>query len=91
MKIRAQVDFVTAIQSENFAATQAAKWVETDPDRLGGEPTFRGTRVPVKSLFDHLAAGDSVATFLEDFPGVTGEQANGVLRLAGVQLFQQRL
>ena len=47
---------------------------------------FRGTRVPVKSLFDHLHAGDSLETFLDDFPGVTREQAQGVIDLAGHQL-----
>jgi uncharacterized protein (DUF433 family) len=45
-----------------------------DPDILGGEPVFKGTRVPVKSLFDHLEAGDSIEDFLEGFPSVTREQ-----------------
>ena len=52
--------------------------------RLGGVPVFRGTRVPVKSLFDHLQAGDSLETFLDDFPGVSREEALGVLDLAHV-------
>lgn len=56
--------------------------VEHDTKRLGGVPVFRGTRVPIKSLFDHLQAGDSLETFLDDFPGVTREQAQGVIELA---------
>ena len=50
-----------------------------DPEILGGEPVFAGTRVPLKSLFDHLEAGDSIDDFLEGFPGVTREQVIAVL------------
>src|SRR5437868_12701782 len=42
--------------------------VSQDPEILGGEPVFTGTRVPVKSLFDHLEAGDSIEEFLKGFP-----------------------
>jgi uncharacterized protein (DUF433 family) len=50
---------------------------------------FRGTRVPVKSLFDHLHAGDSLETFLDDFPGVTREQAEAVIDLAARRLLDE--
>jgi len=60
-------------------ARRLAECIEKDPARLGGEPVFRGTRVPVKSLFDHLSAGDSLETFLDDFPGVTRDQVQSVL------------
>ncbi len=63
-----------------------AEWAEKDPEKLGGEPVFRGTRVPVKSLFDHLAAGDSLETFLDDFPGVTREQSRALLEVAWLLL-----
>ncbi len=63
-----------------------ARLIERDPERLGGVPVFRGTRVPVKSLFDHLRAGDSLETFLDDFPGVSRQEAQGVIDLAGQQL-----
>ena len=43
------------------------KVVTRDPEILGGEPVFAGTRVPIKSLFDHLEAGDSIADFLGVF------------------------
>jgi len=40
--------------------------VSQDPETLGGEPVFTGARVPVKSLFDHLQAGDSIEHSLRD-------------------------
>jgi uncharacterized protein (DUF433 family) len=56
--------------------------VHSDPEILGGTPVFLGTRVPVKSLFDYLEAGDSLDEFLESFPSVTREQAGAALELA---------
>ncbi|HEV3271014.1 MAG TPA: DUF433 domain-containing protein [Candidatus Methylacidiphilales bacterium] len=51
-----------------------SKVIVQDPEILGGEPVFKGTRVPVKSLFDHLEAGDSIEDFLDGFPSVKREQ-----------------
>lgn len=51
-----------------------SKVIVQDPEVLGGEPVFKGTRVPVKSLFDHLEAGDSIEDFLDGFPSVKREQ-----------------
>ncbi len=56
--------------------------VHSDPEILGGTPVFVGTRVPVKSLFDHLEAGDSLDEFLEGFPSVSREQAIAALEMA---------
>ncbi len=56
--------------------------VWTDPERMSGAPCFYGTRVPVKNLFDYLEGGQSLEDFLEDFEGVSREQADTVLRLA---------
>ena len=56
--------------------------ISIDPQRLSGTPCFAGTRVPIQSLFDHLEAGDSLQIFLEDFDGVSLEQAVAVLELA---------
>lgn len=44
--------------------------IQVDPDIQGGTPVFVGTRVPVRTLFDYLEGGDSLATFCEDFPSV---------------------
>jgi uncharacterized protein (DUF433 family) len=56
--------------------------VHRDPQILGGTLVFVGTRVPLKSLYDHLEAGDSLAEFLESFPSVSREQAVAALELA---------
>jgi uncharacterized protein (DUF433 family) len=56
--------------------------VHSDPDILGGTPVFVGTRVPVKSLYDYLEAGDSLDEFLESFPSVSRAQAIAALELA---------
>jgi uncharacterized protein (DUF433 family) len=59
-------------------------WVNRE--RLSGAPCFAGTRVPVQALFDHLEAGDPLETFLDDFPGVTRDQAVAVLELSRSRL-----
>ncbi len=56
--------------------------VHSDPEILGGTPVFVGTRVPVKSLYDYLEAGDSLDEFLESFPSVSRAQAVAALELA---------
>jgi uncharacterized protein (DUF433 family) len=56
--------------------------VRSDPDFLSGMPRFVGTRVPLKALFDYIEGGETLDEFLEDFPGVTREQALAALKLA---------
>jgi len=51
------------------------KIISCNKEVLGGTPVFKGTRVPVKALWDYLKAGDTVEEFLEDFPAVKREQA----------------
>jgi uncharacterized protein (DUF433 family) len=55
-------------------------WI--NPERVSGEPCFAGTRVPVKNLFDYVEGGQPVDSFLDDFEGVTRDQAEAVLALA---------
>ena len=50
----------------------------SDPEILGGTLVFKGTRVPVQSLFDHLKAGDSIEVFLDGFPSVKCSQVLSV-------------
>jgi len=59
-------------------------WI--NPQRVSGAPCFFGTRVPIKNLFDSLAAGESLDDFLDGFEGVTREQAMAVLDLAAGDL-----
>ena len=60
--------------------------VISDPEILGGTPVFIGTRVPVRIIFEHLEAGDSLEVFLEDFPSVSRELAIQVLEDARMAL-----
>lgn len=60
--------------------------VERSSDKVSGAWVFRGTRVPVKALFENLEDGATVDQFLEWFPGVTREQALAVLEFAEASL-----
>lgn len=60
--------------------------ITVDPEIHSGTPVFVGTRVPIKTLFDHLEAGDSIDVFLDDFPSVSRELAVAVLEQARVAL-----
>jgi uncharacterized protein (DUF433 family) len=53
--------------------------INVNPNILGGTPVFLGTRVPVKSLFDHLKRGYTVDYFLQQFPSVSREQVQRLL------------
>lgn len=62
-------------------------WI--NPERLCGAPCFAGTRVPIKNLFDYLESGYTLNQFLNDFDGVTSEQAVAVLDLAQESLLSE--
>ena len=53
--------------------------ITVDPEILGGTPVFKGTRVPVKTLFEYLENNYILEKFVECFPSVTREMARGVL------------
>lgn len=53
-----------------------------DLDIHSGEPVFRGTRVPFQTLLDYLEGGDTLDEFLNQYPGVTREQAVAALEEA---------
>lgn len=54
--------------SDNEFVTQA---IERDPETMHGVPVFRGTRVPVQTLFDYLEGGETLEDFLQGFPTVS--------------------
>jgi uncharacterized protein (DUF433 family) len=56
--------------------------VERSDDKMSGAWVFRGTRVPVKSLFENIEDGATIADFLEWFPGVQRHQVVAVLEFA---------
>lgn len=65
--------------------------ITIDEEILGGQTVFKGTRVPVESLFDHLEAGITLDDFLADFPSVTKEQAVALLNWANKLLNTKNL
>ena len=62
--------------------------VERTPGKVGGAWVFRGTRVPVKALFENLESGAPVDDFLAWFPDVTREQVDAVLQHAELSLVE---
>ena len=60
--------------------------VVRNPEIMGGEPVFAGTRVPITTLTDYLEAGDSIDVFLDHFPSVTRDQAIAFLEEARISL-----
>ena len=65
--------------------------ITIDNEILGGQTVFKGTRVPVETLFDHLEAGISLDQFLEDFPTVSREKAIALLDWANTLLNTKNL
>jgi len=60
-----------------------------DPNILGGEPVFRGTRVPFKVLIDYLEGGDKLDQFLEEYPSVSRELAIAAIEKARLSFIAQ--
>ena len=60
-----------------------------DPEILGGEPVFRGTRAPFKILIDYLEGGDTLDQFLEQYPSVSRELAIAAIEEARLSLVAQ--
>ncbi|HLG97547.1 MAG TPA: DUF433 domain-containing protein [Bryobacteraceae bacterium] len=52
-----------------------AQAINRDPEIMHGTPVFRGTRVPVQTLFEYLQGGENLEDFLEGFPTVARELA----------------
>ena len=65
------------------------KIIIKDPNIMGGEPVFRGTRVPFKILTDYLEGGDSLDDFLEQYPSVTRQDAIAAIEEARISLVSQ--
>ena len=64
----------------------ASSIIVSNPAILSGEPVFRGTRVPFKSLTDYLEHGRTLSEFLEDFPSVTSAEAIAAIEEARTSL-----
>ena len=70
-------------------ATVSENVIIKDPNILGGEPVFRGTRVPFKVLTDYLEGGDTLDQFLEEYPSVSRELAVAAIEEARLSLVAQ--
>ncbi len=58
------------------------KIVRSRAGYVSGTPCFVGTRIPAKTLFDHLDRHNLPDELFEDFPGISRDQANETLALA---------
>ena len=54
--------------------------VTINPEILSGTPVFKGTRVPIKNLFDYIEGGHHLDDFLDDFPSVTKSQIEALFQ-----------
>ena len=77
-------------RSSGAASIGDSDAIWTHPERMWGQPCFRDTRVPVDFLFEWLAAGDSVADFVENYPNVAPERVAAALREAAGLLVDRR-
>jgi uncharacterized protein (DUF433 family) len=53
--------------------------ITIDPEILGGSPVFKGTRVPISTLFQYIESDYTLEEFLECFPTVSRDAAHAVL------------
>lgn len=67
------------------------EFITIDSETMGGQPVFRGTRVPIETLFDHLEDGVSLNEFLEDFDTVSKDQAIAVIEIASKILSSSKI
>lgn len=59
----------------------AKELINIDPELMDGTPVFRGTRVPIQHLLDHLENNSTIDEFLSGFPTVSKDQATAFIRL----------
>ena len=70
------------------ASDLRSQFISIDPNRMSGAACIVGTRVPVKSLFDHLAGGISLDEFLDDFEGVPREKCLKAIAMSFERLME---
>lgn len=74
-------------QQEDLMPSPGESVIVQDPEILSGEPVFRGTRVPFQTLLDYLEGGETLDEFLEQYPGVSRENAIAALEEAKALVF----
>ena len=80
LRNKALFAYPEAMTAEQKAQVDELVWV--DPDRMSGEPCFKGTRVPIQALIDHIEGNSTLDDFLRGFPSVSREQAIRFIELA---------
>lgn len=65
--------------------------IQVNKDIMGGTPTFRGTRVPIQTLFDYIEGGETIAEFIDDFPTVVKEDVIILLESLKSEALQKRV
>ncbi len=63
--------------------------INIDPEIMGGTPVFRGTRVPIQALFDHLPE-PGISEFLYGFPSISMQMVEEVLSIAAQKVTAQK-
>lgn len=61
---------------------KASDVISISPDVMNNQPVFKGSRVTIETLFDYLENGETIETFLSEFPSVSREQAQSVIEIA---------
>ncbi len=56
------------------------------PGVCGGRPTFRGTRIEVRTIFDWLGAGRTIPEILEGYPSLSKGAVEEAMKLAAKAL-----
>ena len=56
--------------------------ITSDPQVCGGEPCIKGTRIPVRIILSHIAAGEDYSTILKQFPRIQMEDIMACLEYA---------
>ena len=65
--------------------------INIDAEIMGGTPVFKGTRVPIQTLFDYIEGGDDLDEFLDDYPTISKETAIQVLEMAKKSLTTEKM
>ena len=65
--------------------------INIDAEIMGGTPVFKGTRVPIQTLFDYIEGGDDLEEFLDDYPSISKETVIQVLEMAKKSLTTEKM
>ena len=62
--------------------------ININPAIMGGEPVFRGTRVPIQIFWDYLQSDAPLDEFLLDYPTISREQCLTLLESASEKVLR---